>query len=491
MTYIPRRHILEEPVDEYGMPVGPVDPIQELAPPPAAPAPPPVSQVQQLAPPQAPAQPSQGLPPVRNPVDLMAGARQRAADVGQRHRLGSLLSALLTSRGDQGQIAQQGREEQARILQAGREDQAREDLAVGVARQKQEALAKQAELKAAAQAKSAKDAELTDPKSQASQALQASLRASPLGQHLDEETIARITPANLKTFAPVLQEAKEESKLGREDARFGLEKGRRIEEALEKQKALLPGALKKARAGATVVNAGKLDMAREMQKIRTEADVAKEGRAVERKQTQDIKNQAKEYGKLLATSGVAALDKNLKDLESAVQDATSGGRSLFSTTDLMLFKTGQVDAIRDPKTKRVARLYQELLNRKIKEQAGSAVSGNEFERVKAASGIGVFAGEQDLLDAIGNFRSVIDQSFIDAAAPYDQHALELYEQRLQGSRRTGAGGRVKPSASKSKKAPARTGKVLIEFQGRHRWVTPEQLQKGRAAGADIRVVSDG
>lgn len=411
---------------------------------------------------------------VRDPVDLMVGARQEAQAARQRGNLAGLVDALITGGANRQMLAQQAQQQAQEALQAGQLAQRREDLAVGQAREEQ-----QAQLKArAAGAGAAAKAALADPNSPQALALQASLRASPMGQHLGEATIRRITPANLKQYSQVLSEAQKGAALTREDTRFNMEKERRLSEAEERQKRLLPGELKKRRAGATIVGLSRIDLARQMEELKAQKrlEAKKEERTYRR--GEDIRKQARSYATDLNKTGLASIDKNIKDLEKAIIEATDG-RELFSKFDFGKFKLGSVgtSAISDPKSKRVAVLYWELLNKKIKEQAGSAVSGNEFERVKLAAGTGLFATQDDLMDSVRRFRSAADNAFIDAAAPYDKEALDLYQERFKGAKEKGAGGRVAPSY----KVPA--GKVLVQKgDGKPVLLPIENLEKAKARG---------
>jgi len=73
--------------------------------------------------------------------------------------------------------------------------------------------------------------------------------------------------------------------------------------------------------------------------------------------------------------------------------------------------------------KEVQGAIQELKNALIKEMSGSAVTGQEYERLKIAFNEGVFAGDQQLIDALVRMRSTYDGALSVYANKYGKKTI--------------------------------------------------------------------
>lgn len=404
---------------------------------------------------------------VRDPVNMMAGARQEAQAARQRGNLAGLVDALITGGANRQMLSQQAQQQAQEALQMGQIEQQREDAAVAQARKERQAQLKAKAAGDAAQAKAA----LADPNSPQSLALQASLRQSPMGQHLGEETIRRITPANLKQYSQVLSEAQKGAAQTREDARFDEDKKKRLAEALEKQQLLMPGELKKRRAGATIVATGRMDLARQMEDLKAQKrlEAKKEERTY--KHGEDVKKQAKDYGKALIASNIPDQQFRINKAKESAQAAIGKRGEVFSNADFLLWKGGGAKAIgaMSKEGKEVAEQFQGILNITLKDRSGAAVTNPEFERLKAELGAGLFSTEADLMRALDRIGEIVEEHKIAQMARFDPEAVSLYETRERGAR--------------AKTKPVKSGRVRVKHpDGRVGTIDASKLAAAKKAG---------
>lgn len=416
----------------------------------------------QLASPRAP---SGATASASAPVDYMGQSRAAADEIGQRHRLANLVSTFLSAGENQGKLADQSRFLQGREMQAGAQRQARSD-----------AMARQQRADEASRAKSAAQSELSDPNSPRNRQYQANLlRTFP---SLDPATVRTMTiaghkhqrdlidPAKRARLAEATESAKESSAEKYEDSRLK----RALRAAKEKQKALLPGDLKKARASATVIGSRRLE-AEERAEQRL---LARESRAESRRASQDVERQAKEYGQALIKAGIP--DQKFR-VNKAIQAAESAKRKrgeIFSSSDFAHWKIGSI-GLMSLEGKKVAEEFQGLMNITLKDRSGTAVSAQEFENLKKELGSGLFSSEEDLERALFRMKELIEENEVRETASFSEDAIDLYRQRETGARR---------EKSAKKQSKSRSDRVVVRYKGRMLRIPRSRLKDAVADGAE-------
>lgn len=402
--------------------------------------------------------------PVRDPVDLMAQARQEAHGFRQRGAIGNLLDALVTGGSNLDRLSRQTDQQVAEALQAGREAQKREDLSVAQAQEEQQAQAK-------AQAASA----ASDPNSPQALALQASLRQSPMGAHLGEETIRRITPTNLRQYASVLQEAQREAAVSRrgrvaeltEEAKekiarkYGKDKQQRaVEKAVAIAKGTEPIKTRIAKAGRADAAAIQL----KMHEIRT---------------AQQIKwrkeDQVRQLSRDLEATGILVQKKLLKGAAEGILSAKKEHGEIFSMKDEFLRRGGDWIAGWMAEHAQVVNEHlQTIQNMKLKDRSGAAVTPHEFRRLKVELGKALTQDEAALERSLDRLQKYLDIRERNIRAGYGEEVVAEHWRRFEE--------REFPNEKLKYSVPE--GKVLIRKgkEGKLYTIPRENLEKAKARG---------